>query len=57
MILTTSKPSLIDWAIFMLHIKINRVITNLYLPRKKTKIEGFIKEDKNVTISRNARVL
>lgn len=29
---------------------------NLYLSRKKNKIEGFIKEDKNATIIRNARV-
>ena len=29
---------------------------DLYLARKKTKIEGFIKEDKNATINRNARV-
>jgi len=30
---------------------------NLCLTRKKTKIEGFINEDKNATINRNARVL
>ena len=30
---------------------------NLYLSRKKNKIEGFIKEDNNAIINRNARVL